>query len=578
MSDKMTENGASASLRAESEATDVVIVGAGFAGLYMLYRLRKLGLRVRVFEAGADVGGTWYWNRYPGARCDVESMQYSYSFCEELQQEWRWTEVFASQPEILRYARHVADRFDLRRDITFNTRVTSVHLQADSGRWLIETDTGERVSAHYCVMASGLLSSIHPPEIPHLECFRGDTHHTGAWPEAGVDFAGKTVAVIGTGSSGIQAIPVLAEQAGRLVVFQRTPNYVLPSANRPMSDDYDVIWKLNYKAIRAAAAKTRTGVLHNFGRQSALSVDEAARNAEFERRWRVGSSITAAYVDIYSDAEANEAAAAFVRRKIGEIVKDAKTAEALTPRTYPIGAKRVCIDSQFFATFNRSNVELVDLRETPIERFTERGIKLADKELPFDTVVFATGFDAVTGALSRIDIVGSGGERLAARWKDGPRAYLGLMSAGFPNLFMVNGPGSAAALSNALMSIEHHVDWIAGAIANVGTAPDAAIEPTPEAEERWMEAVAEAAEGSIFTRAASWFNGANVVGKPRRFLVYVGGVDRYRRICDEAARDGFTGFVVRRAGCAKPPSSHSDVGADLRHVQDRPRGDDALGD
>jgi len=547
-----TKGGAAASPPAICGDVDVVVVGAGFAGMYMLYRLRALGLRVRVFEAGDDVGGTWYWNRYPGARCDVESMQYSYSFSEDLQQEWRWSEVFASQPEILRYARHVADRFDLRRDITFGSRVIAARFEPAEGRWIVETDTGERISAQYCVMASGLLSSIHPPEIAGLERYGGATYHTGAWPHEGVDLRGKTVGVIGTGSSGIQAIPVLAEEAARLVVFQRTPNYVLPSANRPMSDDYDLVWKLNYRAIRSVAAETRTGVLHNFGKGSALEVGDSEREAEFERRWSVGSSILAAYRDMYSSRDANETAGTFVRRRIRQIVRDPGTAEALTPRSYPIGAKRVCIDSQYFETFNRPNVELVDLRETPIDRFTELGVRLGDREIALDAIVFATGFDAATGALARIDIVGATGERLVDRWADGPRTHLGLMSSGFPNLFLVNGPGSAAALSNALMSIEHHVDWIAGAIAAVGTGAGASIEATREAEDRWMDTVAEAAEGSIFASVGSWFNGANVVGKPRRFLVYVGGVDQYRRICDAAAHEGYAGFAVRRPEAGGP--------------------------
>ena len=527
---------------------DAIVIGAGFAGLYMLYRLRALGLRVRCFEAGGDVGGTWYWNRYPGARCDVESMQYSYGFSEDLQQEWRWSEVFATQAEILAYARHVAERFDLRRDITFSTRVTSASFEEQTCRWIVSTDAGECVSAQFCVMATGVLSSVHPPEIAGIEDYTGEWYHTGAWPHHEVDLRGKTIGVIGTGSSGVQAIPVLAEQAGKVFVFQRTPNYVLPSANRPMSDDYEVAWKLNYQAMRSAAAGTRTGVLHKYGLHSALEVSQAERKNEYERRWRIGSSILAAYKDTYSNEAANETAGEFFRRKVGEIVNDPKTAEVLTPRSYPIGAKRVCVGLRYFETFNRPNVELIDLRKTPITRFTDRGVTLDQRDIALDAVVCATGFDAVTGALSKIDISGRHGERLTDKWNDGARAYLGLMTAGFPNLFMVNGPGSPAALSNGLMAIEHHVDLIANAIRHVGSAMGATIEPTEEAERRWTESLARTAAESIFAKAASWFNGANVEGKPRVFLVFVGGVDRYRRLCSEIIATGYDGFAIVQKG------------------------------
>ena len=521
---------------------DVAIVGAGFAGLYMLHRSRRLGLTAHVFEAGAGVGGTWSWNRYPGARCDVESMQYSYSFSPELQQEWRWSERFAAQDEILRYAEHVADRFDLRRDISFETRIASLRYDPANRLWLLTTKRGEITRARYCVLATGVLSAVHPPEIPGIETFAGEHYHTGAWPHRVVDFSDKVVGLIGTGSSGIQATSELAKQARHLFVFQRTPNFVLPSANQPMTPDYEEDWKRDYPQRRARAADTRTGVLHDFGTQSALDVSPAERMREYSARWHSGRSVLAAYTDIYSDLEANATAAEFLRGQIAATVKDSSTAALLSPRSYPVGAKRVCIDNNYYPSFNRDNVTLVDIRSAPIGRFTATGLQTADRSYAMDAIVFATGFDAVTGAILRIDVRGRNGQSLREDWRAGPSSYLGLMSAGYPNLFMVNGPGSPAALVNALMSLEHHVDFIADTIGHMERFGLQEIEPTPEAEANWTEIVEQAGTGSIFEYANSWFKGANVVGKPRRFLVYVGGNNRYREIVARVVQDGYRGF------------------------------------
>ncbi|MDI6029022.1 NAD(P)/FAD-dependent oxidoreductase [Corticibacterium sp. UT-5YL-CI-8] len=522
---------------------DAVVVGAGFAGMYMLYRLRALGLSVRVFEAGAGVGGTWFWNRYPGARCDVESMQYSYSFSRELEQEWNWSELYAAQPEILAYANHVADRFDLRRDIQFETRVTAAHYGETEQGWIVGTDRDDLVYARFCIMASGQLSSLHPPEIPGFDQFQGDWHHTGAWPHDPVDLKGRSVGIIGTGSSGTQAVPVVAKEAGRLYVFQRTPNYVLPSPNKAMTPEYAGVWKAHADVLRRKAHETRTGILYNFGTKSALDVSDDERTAEFSNRWKTGSSILAAYTDFFTNIDANGKAAEFVRDQIRTIVKDPATAARLTPTDYPIGAKRICIDSHYYQAFNRENVELVDIKAEPIERFDARGLQTTRRAIALDVIILATGFDAVTGALARIDIRGREGQPLASKWQDGPTAFLGLMISGFPNLFTVNGPGSPAALSNVLMSIEHHVDWIAGCVQTVRARNCSTVEPSQAAEYDWTNTVAEAGRTSLFQKAASWFNGANVAGKPKQFLVYVGGIKAYREKCSAVVANGYRDFI-----------------------------------
>ena len=527
---------------------DAVIIGAGFGGMYMLHRLRGLGFSTRVLEAASDVGGTWYWNRYPGARCDVESMQYSYSFCEELQQEWRWSERFAGQPEILRYARHVADRFDLRRDITFDTRVTRAAFDAASGRWQIETDRGDRLSARFCIMATGCLSTAKLPEIPGIESFRGSTYHTGAWPHEPVDFTGQRVAVIGTGSSAIQAIPVVAEQAAQLYVFQRTPNFSIPTRNRPMEPDYEQWWKSDYAALRRKAREMRTGILYDIDPRPAVEVPEEERRRQYERRWEIGgTALMGAFVDLLTNQASNDTAADFVRGKIAETVRDPKTAAALQPRNHPIGTKRICVDSHYYETFNRENVTLVDLTEAPLTAITPEGVRTAAGDYAVDSIVFATGFDAMTGTLQKIDIRGAAGESLAEKWAAGPRTYLGLMSAGFPNLFMITGPGSPSVLSNMIVSIEQHVGWIADCLDHMRARGCDRIEPTVAAEDAWVAHGNEVAHRTLYPLAASWYMGANVPGKPRVFMPYVGGVGVYRQKCDEVAANGYEGFRLTPA-------------------------------
>ncbi len=522
---------------------DAVIVGAGFAGMYMLHRMRGLGIRAVVLEQGADVGGTWYWNRYPGARCDVESMQYSFSFQPELQQEWRWSERFASQPEILRYAGHVADRLDLRQDIRFGTRVTRAAYDEAAGLWAVETDGGDRYLARYCVMATGCLSTARLPEIEGLRSFAGATYHTGHWPHGGVDFSGKRVAVIGTGSSAIQAIPVIARQAAHVTVFQRTSNFSIPSRNAPMDDDYESWWKSDYEAHRAKARMMRTGILYGLNDKSALEVTPEEREAEYEARWaRGGTAFMGAFSDLITNREANDTASEFVRRKIRGLVKDPKVAELLAPKGYPIGTKRICVDTEYFETFNRPNVTLVDVREAPIEAITPRGVRTASAEYDCDALVFATGFDAMTGALTCIDIRGRGDLGLAEKWAEGPRTYLGLMTAGFPNLFMITGPGSPSVLSNMIVSIEQHVDWLSDCLAHLRTRGLTTIEAVPEAEEAWVAHVNEVADRTLYPQAASWYMGANVPDKPRVFMPYIGGVGVYREKCAEIAAKGYEGF------------------------------------
>ena len=522
---------------------DAIVVGAGFAGLYALHRLRGLGLSVRVFEAGDGVGGTWYWNRYPGARCDVESMDYSYSFSDELQQEWCWTERYAAQPEILSYINHVADRFDLRRDVQLSTRVTSAVFDETTSRWTIETDRGDRVTARFCIMATGCLSDAQVPDIAGRETFAGRWYHTGRWPHEGVDFSGQRVGVIGTGSSAIQSIPIIAKQAQHLFVFQRTPNYSVPAHNAPLDAEYERRVKASYPDFRRQARESRVGFVVERSEESALAVSAEARTREYEKRWtRGGLGFSATYADLLTDQAANDTAAAFFREKIHGIVRDPAVAETLTPRDYPLGTKRLCVDTEYYATFNRDNVTLVDLRKTPIVAITPKGVRTSEREYAVDSLVFATGFDAMTGALLKIDIRGRGGHTLAEKWSAGPRTYLGLAVAGFPNLFMITGPGSPSVLSNMIVSIEQHVDWIADCLAHLRACGHAVIEATAEAEDAWVAHVNEVGHMTLYPRARSWYMGANVPGKPRIFMPYIGGVGVYREKCDAVASAGYEGF------------------------------------
>jgi cyclohexanone monooxygenase len=528
---------------------DTVIVGAGFAGLYMLYRLRGLGLSTRVFEAGDGIGGTWYWNRYPGARCDVESMDYSYSFSDDLQQEWRWTERYASQPEILKYINHVADRFDLRRDIQLSTRVTEAAFDEAAARWTVRTDRGDEVSARFCIMATGCLSAPQAPPFAGLDRFEGKWYQTSNWPHEGVDFSGQRVAVIGTGSSAIQSIPLIAQQAAHLFVFQRTPNFSIPAHNRPLDPGYEQEVKSNYAEFRQRARDSRIGFVVPLNDCPALSISDEERRQEYEARWRRGGlGFGFSFTDLLIDERANATAAEFFRDKIRATVRDPKVADVLAPRDYPLGTKRMCVDTDYYDTFNRDNVTLVNLRETPIEAITPRGLRTRDAEYALDAIVFAIGFDAMTGALLNIDIRGRGGERLREKWAAGPRTYLGLAIAGFPNLFVITGPGSPSVLSNMIVSIEQHVDWMADCIAHLREHGRACIEATPEAEEAWVAHVNEVGHATLYPRANSWYMGANIPGKPRIFMPYIGGVGTYRQKCAEVAAGGYQGFSITAGG------------------------------
>jgi cation diffusion facilitator CzcD-associated flavoprotein CzcO len=529
---------------------DAIVVGAGFAGLYSLHRLREMGLRVRVFEQGDGVGGTWFWNRYPGVRCDIESVDYSYSFSDELEQEWEWSERYPTGPEILRYLNHVADRFDLRRDIQLTTRVLEAVYEESSGRWQVMTGDGSRFSASYCVMASGCLSSLHRPPFEGLDAFAGDWYHTARWPRDGVALAGKRVGVIGTGSTGIQLIPQLAKQAERLYVFQRTANFSMPAHNAPLAPERQRAVKADYRERRRLARESLSGVPGShpdaIPQRSALDVTSEERLDIFERGWALGGigGVLLAFNDINTNPEANRTAAEFVRSKIRETVHDAATAEALCPSTHPIGTKRICVDIDYYATYNRQNVTLVDVREDPIVAVTPRGLRTEGADYPLDVLVLATGFDAITGAVLEIDIRGRGGRRLTETWAEGPRAYLGLATAGFPNMFLVTGPGSPSVLSNMVCSIEQHVDWIADCIGYLREHALKTIEATPGAEDGWVAHVAEVAEATLFPLANSWYVGANIPGKPRVFMPYLGGVGNYRTHCDGVAQNGYEGFSL----------------------------------
>jgi cation diffusion facilitator CzcD-associated flavoprotein CzcO len=527
---------------------DAVIVGAGFAGLYMLHRLRALGFSTRVYEAGSDVGGTWFWNRYPGARCDVESLEYSYSFSDELQRDWKWTERYAPQPEILSYLNHVAERFDLRRSIRFDTRVTAATFDETANRWIIRTDRGEPVSAKFCVMATGCLSAARVPEFKGIETFTGKRYHTGHWPHDGVNFTGQRVGVIGTGSSAIQSIPEIARQAAQLFVFQRTPNFSVPAHNARLSPEVMEDWNANLAGYRHKERTSPFGFVHEQPTKAALEVSPEEQQREYEIRWqRGGFHLLGAFTDVLFNNDANDTAAAFVREKIRGIVRDPAVAEALLPNSYPIGTKRLCVDTGYFATFNRSNVTLIDLRATPIDAITPAGVRTSAAEYELDSIVFATGFDAMTGALSNIEIRGRAGVALKQKWSAGPRTYLGLMIAGFPNLFTITGPGSPSVLSNMVVSIEQHVDWIADCLAYLSERRLATMEATLGAEDAWVSHVNEVGHQTLFPLANSWYMGANIPGKPRVFMPYIGGVGPYRQKCDEVAAKGYDGFIFAEA-------------------------------
>ena len=527
---------------------DVVVVGAGFSGLYLLYRLRKAGFSTRVFERGGDVGGTWYWNRYPGARCDVESLQYSYSFDEQLQQDWHWPEKFSAQPDILAYANHVADRFNLKKDIEFNVEVKASRFDENLKTWKITTNTGEEIDAQYFIMATGCISTTQIPNIKGLSDYVGNTFHTGDWPHEEVDFSGQSIAVIGTGSSGIQSIPVLAKQAKKLTVFQRTPNYSIPSQNEPMTKKYERSWKDVYSERRKEMRYSAHGSLKDLNDVPALSFDEDQRQELYTKRWASGGTgFLGSFNDLLTNADANYTAAEYVRQQIKRVVKDKETAEILCPRSYPIGTKRICIDTGYFETYNRENVKLVDISKKPIQRLVADGIIVDDQLYAFDSIIFATGFDAMTGSIFNVDIKGRGGLALKEKWNAGPKTYLGLMSASFPNLFMITGPGSPSVKSNMIMSIEQHVDLVIETLLSMRRKGLSVVEPELEAENKWVDHVQEVANKTLFPQANSWYMGANIPGKPRLFMPYIGGVGAYREICEEIVANNYRGFKFEKS-------------------------------
>ncbi len=546
---------------------DAVVIGAGFAGLYMLIRLRQLGLNARVFETGDSVGGTWYWNRYPGARCDVESMQYSYSFDEQMQQEWVWSERYPQQHEILKYMHHVADRYALWPDIQRQTRVTSAQYDDASGLWTVGTAQGQTVRARFVISAAGCLSAAQVPQVPGLADFKGRWYHTGRWPHETIDFTGLRVGVIGTGSSGIQTIPVIAAQARELTVFQRTPNYSIPAWNKPLPIADQDAWKRDYAGHRARARITRSGILYEYSSRAGAQVSAQQRRDEFDRRWaRGGANFTHAFNDIYSNKLSNEAASEYVRSKIRSTVKDPAVAALLAPSDHAIGTKRICVDSHYYETFNLPHVKLVDLRATPIERVQADGLRTSSATYALDAIVFATGYDAITGALDNIAVNGQQGLSLKAKWREGPRTYLGLMSRGFPNLFLITGPGSPSVLTNVIMAIEQHVDWIARCLGHMQQRGLQHIEPTPSAEADWMSHVHEVASNTLFPGTNSWYTGANIPGKPRVFLPYIGGLGNYSVICEDAVAAGYRGFAFSPAAAPVATTSPAPSSPVLQHA------------
>jgi cyclohexanone monooxygenase len=535
-------------MNSEQTDLDAIVVGAGFAGIYMVHKLREMGLRVRAFEAGSGVGGTWFWNRYPGARCDVESMEYSFGFSEELEQDWEWSERYSPQPEILSYINHVADRFSLREDIQLNTKVLSAHFcddvaAADFGRWKIETDDGKKWTAAHFVTAVGCLSSTNVPDFPGLDDFQGETYHTSRWPHEGIDLEGKRVGVIGTGSSGIQAIPILAEEARHLTVFQRTPNYSVPAWNGPLTDEKQADIKSRYREVRQLNRKRFAAFGFNWKNNEELTFErnEEGRRAIYEEFWQIGGlAYILAFADLLLDADANREAAEFVREKIRETIDDPKVADILCP-DHAVGCKRPCADTGYYQTFNRDDVDLVDVSETGVERITAKSVVGGGQETEVDVLVLATGFDAMTGSLDAMDIRGRDGLTLKEKWAAGPITYLGLGSAGFPNLFIITGPGSPSVLSNMVTAIEQHVEFITDCLTHMDQKGHRFVEADADAEVAWVAHVNEIASESIYPSCNSWYLGANVPGKPRVFMPHV-GFPSYVEKCEEVVARGYEGF------------------------------------
>jgi cyclohexanone monooxygenase len=536
-----------------SEVLDAVVVGAGFSGLYMLIRLRELGLKCAVIEKASDVGGTWYWNRYPGARCDIDSVDYCYSFSPKLLKEWRWTERFATQPEILRYLEFVAETFDLKRDIRFSNTVLSAEFDENSDTWLVTTSKGEFIKARYLVMAAGNLSEPKRPDIQGVDQFMGNEWHTSKWPKDGVDFTGCEVGIIGTGSSGIQAIPIIANQAKHLYVFQRTPNYSMPARNAPLEPKYVEEVLADFEKRRETSRRSDAGTPFPPSNKATFEVSDEERNAMFESGWQRGgiNSLSYAFNDFFTDELANQEAQNFARKKIQEIVHDPITANSLSPMHH-IGTKRTCVDTNYFDTFNRENVTLVDLRSDPIQEITAHGVTTKSCKIKLDSLVYAVGFDAVTGALNAVNIVGRGGQRLRDAWNDGPATYLGLTVSGFPNMFIVTGPGSPGVLSNMVVSIEQHIDWIANAIEHLNSKNLTRIEASADAQDAWVAHVNELAEGTLYPQASSWYLGSNITGKARVFMPYVNGCGNYRSECEAVVSDGYRGFQLTARNFIQP--------------------------
>jgi len=542
---------------------DAIVIGAGFAGLYQLHALRdRLGLKVRVFESGGDLGGTWYWNRYPGARCDSESHAYRFMFSRELFEEWDSTERYPGPAEIRAYLEHVARKFGLKRDIQFGTRIAAARYDEDANRWLVETEAGERFSATWLVTAVGCLSAANVPDIPGLADFKGRWYHTGQWPHEGVDFRGRRVGQIGTGSTGIQAAPVIAETAAHLTVFQRTANYSVPAGNRPLTPEFQQWVKSSFEEIRDTTRSTINGHAFRISERNALDASAEERKAVYEKAWATGGlQFRGTFRDLLTSREANDTAAEFIKARIRAIVKDPATAEALADIDHPYAAKRPPIDTNYFETFNRPNVSLVNLRKDPIERITPAGIKTRSREHSLDIIVFATGFDALTGPLLAMDIRGRGGRRLREDWRAGPHTYLGLQIAGYPNLFTITGPGSPSVLTNMPAAIEQHVEWITDCIAHLRENGVRAIEPAEEAVKAWGEHVQECARATLLWDAKhSWYFGANVAGKPEVFMPYAGGLARYARHCAGIAERGYEGFIMDRKRAAESAAPAAQAG------------------
>ncbi len=530
------------------QQVDVAVVGAGFAGLYLLIRLRRAGFTAVALEAADDVGGTWYWNRYPGARCDIQTTDYSYTFDPELESAWKWSEKYATQPEILRYLGFVADRYDLRRDIRFGTKVATATWDEAAQRWLLTTDTGKPVSCRYYIMASGCLSAPKPPEIEGVGDFKGEIYFTGRWPHDGVELAGRRVAVIGTGSSGVQSIPRIAEQAAHLTVFQRTPNFAFPAHNGPSPADRVAALEKDRAAYRAQARLSLTGVPLERATEFSWQLSEAERRQRFEKALAAGdlvAMLSQLWADQGGDLEGNKLASDLLRERIHSIVKDPETAEALTPRDHPFGSKRPCLETDYYAAFNRPNVTLVNLRQEPIKRITASGIETDRRSVDLDVIVFATGFDAMTGAITSVHpIAGRGGKSISDVWAGGPKTYLGLTVAGFPNLFLITGPGSPSVFSNMVVSIEQHVDWVVDRLMAMREAGFTAIEATEAAQDGWARHMADCAQLTLHRLANTWYTGANVPGKAPGLMPYPGGVGPYRTICDEVVSRGMLGFTL----------------------------------